>query len=106
MSDYRTTADSLLRWARDRDYEGHDFYWKSTERYPMALGYFLRAACALSVRFPRRAFYTEVIGELTASILNRSNLTGQSRYHHWGLPFPWPTTPCSPARFQRTAATE
>lgn len=91
MSDYRTTADSLLRWARDRDYEGHDFYWKSTERYPMALGYFLRAACALSVRFPRHAFYTEVIGELTASILNCSNLTGQSRYHHWGLPFPWPT---------------
>lgn len=91
MTDYRATADALLGWARDRDYQGDDFYWKSTERYPMALGYFLRAACALSVRFPGDAFYTDVIDELTSSIVGRSNLSGRSRYHHWGLPFPWPT---------------
>lgn len=91
MTDYRTTADSLLRWAHDRDYEGDDLYWKSAERYPMALGYFLRAACALSAQFPHRSFYAEVVEELTSSVLARSNLLGQSRYHHWGLPFPWPT---------------
>jgi hypothetical protein len=91
MTNYRTTADSLLKWAQDREYEGDDFYWKSAERYPMALGYFLRAACALSVRFPDRSFYAEVADELTSSILAHSNLLGRSRYRHWGLPFPWPT---------------
>jgi hypothetical protein len=91
ITDYRATADSLLRWAQDRDYEGDDFYWKSTERYPMALGYFLRAACALSARFPYDSFYADIVDELTSSIISRSNLLGQSRYHHWGLPFPWPT---------------
>lgn len=91
MTDYRTTADSLLEWAQDRDFEGDDFYWRSTERYPMALGYFLRAACALSERFPHESFYTDVAEQLTSSILARSNLLARSRYHHWGLPFPWPT---------------
>lgn len=57
----------------------------------MALGYFLRAACALSGRFPDDVFFRETVQELTNLILSRSNLLKASRFHHWGLPFPWPT---------------
>ncbi len=91
MIDYRKAADSLLKWARNNEYSGEDYYWKSRECYPMALGYFLRGACALSRRFPEDAFYVEVVEELTALILSRSNLLKESLFHHWGLPFPWPT---------------
>jgi rhamnogalacturonyl hydrolase YesR len=91
MVDYRKAADSLLKWAKGNQYSGEDYYWKSKECYPMALGYFLRAACTLSRRFPKDAFYSEVAGELTSLTLSRSNLLQTSRFHHWGLPFPWPT---------------
>ncbi len=89
MVDFRKAADSLLKWAHDNQYSGEDYYWKSRECYPMALGYFLRAACALSRCFPEDAFYAEVVRELTSLILSRSNLLRGSRFHHWGLPFPW-----------------
>ncbi len=91
MIDYRKIAESLLRWAKDNQFEGEDYYWKSKACYPMALGYFLRAACALSRRFPEDAFYADIAGKLTSLILSRSNLLKASRFHHWGLPFPWPT---------------
>jgi len=87
----REIARALLEWGRNRGFEGDDYYWKAKACYPMALGYFLRAACTLSFRFPGDAFFEETARDLITLILSRSNLLRASRFHHWGLPFPWPT---------------
>lgn len=89
--DIQQQAESLLRWAADKNFESEDYYWKEQACYPMALGYFLRAACCLQALDPEKPFYREVSESLTALILSRANLLEASRYPHWGLPFPWPT---------------
>lgn len=84
-------AESLLRWAVDHQFESEDYYWKEQACYPMALGYFLRAACVLRDEKPENPFFREVSEDLVEKILSRSNLLQKSSYPHWGLPFPWPT---------------
>lgn len=83
-------SSALLKWARRHQFASTDYYWKEGAIYPMALGYFLRAACAL-YRIRGEDEHGATAKEILGLLQSRSNLLAASHYPHWGLPFPWPT---------------